>query len=80
MKEKNIYKVEHKNISWTNFHELCKGCGLCIVRCPKKCLKFSKKDVGFLGTPAIECEIEKCIACKVCELNCPDIAIKVDKD
>ena len=28
------------------FHGLCKGCGLCIEKCPFKAIKFSQKDLG----------------------------------
>ena len=64
--------------SFTNFRGLCKGCGLCLELCPKKCLKYSK-EVGVYKTPAVECEIEKCIACGICERSCPDAAIKIEK-
>lgn len=64
--------------SFTNFRRLCKGCGLCIELCPKKCIKYSK-EVGVYKTPAVECEIEKCIACGICERSCPDGAIKIEK-
>ena len=45
--------VEHKGFKvenvakgkadWYCFTDLCKGCGLCIVKCPKKCLNWSKE-------------------------------------
>jgi len=70
----------HKNITWAHFKEYCKGCGLCIEKCPKKCLFFSKESVGFLGTPSVEIEIKECIGCKVCEVYCPDCAISVEKE
>lgn len=79
MKENSLTEANCKNITWANFKDYCKGCGLCIERCPKKCLYFSKENVGFLGTPSVEIEIEDCIACKICELNCPDSAIRVEK-
>lgn len=78
MKVERVFKVEYKDIIWENFQDLCKGCGLCVARCPQKCLKFSRKDVGFLGTPSIECDVSKCTACKVCEKNCPDCAIRIE--
>ncbi|MFA6493232.1 MAG: 2-oxoacid:acceptor oxidoreductase family protein [Patescibacteria group bacterium] len=67
-----------EGISWTRFPEYCKGCGLCIVRCPTKALQFSK-DSGFLGNPMPIVDMEKCLGCKTCELICPDAAIKVEK-
>lgn len=64
--------------SFTNFRGLCKGCGICIYLCPKKCIKYSK-DLGYYKTPAVEVEIEKCIACFICERSCPDCAIKIQR-
>jgi 2-oxoglutarate ferredoxin oxidoreductase subunit gamma len=64
--------------TWTRFPQYCKGCALCITRCPVKALQFTK-DVGFLGNPIPIVDINKCIACELCEKTCPDGAIKVDK-
>jgi len=62
---------------WTVFPGLCKGCGLCIQKCPKKCLAWS--DVlGVYGTPSIEPN-DECIACGICQMVCPDCAIVVEK-
>ncbi|MCL5407400.1 MAG: 2-oxoacid:acceptor oxidoreductase family protein [Patescibacteria group bacterium] len=67
-----------EKISWQRFPEYCKGCGLCIVRCPTKALQFSR-DSGFLGNPMPIVTIEKCIGCGNCMQICPDGAIKVEK-
>ena len=64
---------------WTNFSEICKSCGLCIEKCPQKCLSFDEKRNGYYGTPSVKCDINQCITCGICELNCPDQAIRVDK-
>lgn len=74
----NPHTISDGKKSFTNFRGLCKGCGLCIELCPKKCIKYSK-EVGVYKTPAVECEIEKCIACGICERSCPDGAIKIEK-
>ncbi|HIQ88754.1 TPA: 4Fe-4S binding protein [Candidatus Galligastranaerophilus faecipullorum] len=63
---------------WHLYTDYCKGCGLCIVKCPKKCLNWSK-EVGIYQTPAVEPTPEECIACGTCELVCPDNAIRVEK-
>lgn len=65
--------------TWTRFPEYCKGCSLCVVRCPVKALNFGK-NVGFLGNPLPEIDINKCIACGLCEKTCPDGAIKLRKE
>jgi 2-oxoglutarate ferredoxin oxidoreductase subunit delta len=51
------------------FDNWCKGCGLCIEFCPA--------DVLVLGLDNRPKAIypEKCVACRWCELHCPDFAI-----
>ena len=61
------------------FHGLCKGCGLCLEKCPFKAIKFSEKDLGVYSTPTVEIDMEKCTACGICEVTCPDSALKVEK-
>lgn len=57
----------------------CKGCGLCIEKCPVGALKWSKTKTNYFGNPVPEVDIDKCIACGICEQICPDMAIKVIK-
>ena len=71
-------KYQHRAITWTTYPEICKSCGLCIEKCPVKCLSFDDENVEYLGLPAVKCDVEKCIACKTCEMSCPDCAIRVD--
>ena len=59
--------------------EICKGCGLCIHYCPAmfsltRARRSTRK--GFAVAEAVY--PEKCINCKMCEINCPDLAIFVD--
>lgn len=59
----------------------CKGCGFCIEFCPAKVLiqsdRFNSK--GYHPPEFIERPPEKvCIACKFCEMICPDFAIYVE--
>lgn len=71
--------ISRKNKScWTIFPQLCKGCGLCIIKCPKKCLKWSQ-DLGVYGTPRVKVNVNECIFCGICSIVCPDCAIKVEK-
>lgn len=71
-------KFEDDKKSWERTPDYCKGCGLCIERCPVKALKFSE-DLNFLGTNLPVVDIGTCIACGLCEQTCPDSAIKVHK-
>ena len=58
---------------------MCKGCGICIEKCPVKALKFSQ-TLRVFATPIPEVDLEKCIACGNCTRFCPDGAIVVEKD
>ena len=56
----------------------CKGCGRCIVACPKDLIHFSNElnergynYVIFDGDP------EKCGGCTLCAVACPDLGIEV---
>jgi len=71
-------EYSHKRINWTTYPEVCKSCGLCVEKCPVKCLSFDSENVEYLGLPAIKCDIEKCIACGTCESVCPDSAIRIE--
>ena len=66
-----------KKASFNLFPELCKGCGLCIQKCPVKIITWST-ELGVYGTPAVcTTDQDKCIACKNCEMICPDAAISI---
>ena len=47
----------------------CKGCGICIEFCPREVLEADEQ-----GKPNVVA-IERCTACRLCELRCPDFAI-----
>ena len=59
--------------------EVCKGCGLCVVNCPKKILKLTEREINAMGYNY--CQVsdpEACIGCAMCATICPDCAIDVD--
>jgi len=57
----------------------CKGCGLCIIACPRKIIRLSE-NINAKGYNYAECiEQEKCTACKMCYITCPDVAITIEK-
>ena len=59
----------------------CKGCGLCVLACPKKLLALDEKTVNAKGYhPAGITDQSACIACAMCAMMCPDVVIKVEKD
>ncbi len=66
--------------SFTLYPGLCKGCGLCIEKCPTGILEWS--DVlGVYGTPAVlpGAKDKVCTSCGICQQLCPDCAIKVER-
>lgn len=50
----------------------CKGCGICVAFCPKQVLALEKEKASVKNG-------EACIACRLCEYRCPDLAIQVRK-
>jgi 2-oxoglutarate ferredoxin oxidoreductase subunit delta len=51
--------------------DFCKGCGICVAFCPKGVLELDDHEKVVAKHP------EKCNACMLCELRCPDMAIEV---
>lgn len=58
--------------------ERCKGCGLCVMVCPKDVLALSDKLNAKGYHPAVQADSEKCIHCAQCCRMCPDIAITIE--
>ncbi len=54
--------------------EWCKGCGICVHFCPKKVLEIDRAGKVEAVRP------EDCIACMLCELRCPDLAIQIKEN
>lgn len=67
--------------------ERCKGCGLCIIVCPKKQIEISD-DLNTKGYyPARvreknsqESDNTQCTGCALCAITCPDVAIEVYRE
>jgi len=54
--------------------EWCKGCGICVAFCPKHVLELNQREKSEVV------RLEDCIACRLCELRCPDLAIAVETE
>jgi 2-oxoglutarate ferredoxin oxidoreductase subunit delta len=64
--------------------ERCKGCGLCIIFCPKKQISISDElnkkgyyPAAFAEESAENPEMVECTGCALCGTMCPDVAIEV---
>jgi 2-oxoglutarate ferredoxin oxidoreductase subunit delta len=62
-----------KGHRFTLIKRFCKGCRICIEFCPTQTLDLDERFKITVRNP------EKCIACRMCELRCPDMAIFVEK-
>jgi len=75
----NGITMEGPKAIWTVFPDLCKGCGLCIEKCPVDTMEWSD-NLGVYGTPVPRIKEEiPCIGCDLCRLVCPDVAITVQR-
>ena len=55
--------------------EACCGCGACVARCPKGCVKMVPDAAGFLRP---EVDTEACIGCGGCDSACPAIGERTE--
>lgn len=57
--------------------ELCKGCNLCVIACPKNLLRLSA-NVNHKGyNHAEQPDYTDCNGCTACAICCPDACITV---
>ncbi len=57
--------------------ENCKGCNICVDVCPTNVLELVKAPNKWEGYVVEVKYPEKCTKCMLCEIHCPDYAIKV---
>ncbi len=62
------------------FRERCKGCGFCIITCPKGCIALEDNFNTMGYHPAYLKVGEDCTGCGLCAEMCPDIAIEVYRE
>lgn len=56
---------------------ICNGCGVCALVCPKKCIKMVEDTEGFLYP---EVDESKCIKCNKCKKYCANFNEKKEKN
>ena len=57
--------------------ELCKGCEMCVLFCPKKSISVSDKLNASGYIPVTFDDGSECNGCAVCATVCPEVAIEV---
>ena len=59
--------------------ERCKGCGLCVIVCPKNSIVISKQSNknGYFPAAATNSD---CTGCCFCAVICPEAIIEVHRD
>jgi 2-oxoglutarate ferredoxin oxidoreductase subunit delta len=65
--------VTPKGHRHTIVRHFCKGCRICVEFCPTGTLDLDDRFKVVVRNP------DKCIACRMCEFRCPDMAIYVEK-
>jgi len=69
--EKNEFCTSKSNYISRVDQDLCKGCGLCVKRCPFSAITFENEKS--------QVNQKKCFGCGVCAVTCPTGAIKIHR-
>jgi len=57
---------------------LCKGCEICVFYCPVHILVLGE-ETNAKGYRVVRVtDPEQCTRCRLCEFNCPDLAINIE--
>jgi 2-oxoglutarate ferredoxin oxidoreductase subunit delta len=58
---------------------ICKGCELCVIACPRKILELNKSKINAKGYhPVHMIDESKCTGCASCAIMCPDVVITLE--
>lgn len=50
----------------------CTGCGLCVQKCPRKCIQMQRDEEGFFY-PEVNVNMAQCVQCGLCEKACQSL-------
>lgn len=64
---------------WVINEILCKGCGICVSRCPLKLLVLAEHLAAKGVHPSSIIDEARCTSCAICARSCPDVAIEIYK-
>jgi 2-oxoglutarate ferredoxin oxidoreductase subunit delta len=60
-------------------NDICKGCEMCVIACPKGILALDKSVTNSKGYhPAHVTDQSQCTGCGSCTVMCPDVAVRVE--
>ena len=60
--------------------DVCKGCGLCVVACPKNIVALDENKLNAKGHHPVTCiNMDACVGCASCAIMCPDCVITVER-
>lgn len=78
MTEHAVAETKKKKAVITISKRLCSGCKICVEMCPEKVLAMVNEPSKVSGEIAGVVNLDACIKCMLCEVHCPDFAIKVE--
>ncbi len=60
-------------------NNICKGCEMCVIACPKQIISLDKNITNSKGYhPAHVTDQDACTGCGSCAIMCPDVAIRIE--
>jgi len=77
--KETLSKSEKTGHSIAIIEEFCKGCTICVEVCPTDVFVMEVVGSRWQGSTAMVKDIDACVACMLCEIQCPDFAIVVTK-
>ena len=71
------YEAKEKDIVIIIDRDLCKGCDICVQVCKPKGLELKDAPDKWEGAVVEMTNPDLCNFCRLCEVQCPDFAIRV---